>query len=247
MDESQDQELTAGVIEVIRSATKKLTGFARRQFQAEVANRYCEGSPKRTEQQFGWGRENVNTGINELRTGIRCVEAFQQRGRRKTEAVSPQLAQDIRAIVEPTAQADPKFQTTLAYTRITAQKVYDELFTVDPARQDVPTRQTVGEILNRLGDCLQRVLKTKPQKKWPRPMRSSRTSPPRGKEPRPTRRACGSRSTAKPSGKSARFHVAARPARKRKPPTTTCTRTRCWSLSVCSKCHGGPTRLINSM
>ena len=197
MDEKQVSGLTADVIETIRSAAKKLTGFARRQFQAEVSQRYCGGSPQRTERLFGWGRENVNTGIHELRMGLRCIEAFRQRGRRKSEETSPQLVQDIRAIVEPTAQADPKFQTTLAYTRITAQKVHDELLAVDPARQDVPTRQTVGEILNRLGDCLQRVLKTKPQKKCPRPMPSSRTSLPLGKERRPIRLACGSRSTAK--------------------------------------------------
>ena len=188
MDESQeqDQELTPGVIELIRSAAKKLTGFHRRQFQAEVANRYCGGNPKRTERVFGWGRENVNTGINELRSGLRCIESFSQRGRHKAEETSPQLARDIRAIVEPTAQADPKFQTTLADTRITAQKVHNQLLTLDAARQDVPTRQTVGEILNRLGDCLQPVLKAKPQKKSPKRRPSSRTSPRLGRERRPT-------------------------------------------------------------
>jgi hypothetical protein len=95
------------------------------------------------------------------------------------------LAEDIRQLVEPTAQADPKFQTTLAYTRITARRVHDELLILDPDRHDVPNRQTVGEVLNRLGYRLQRVLKAKPQKKFPRPTRSSRTSRPRGSVRRP--------------------------------------------------------------
>lgn len=198
MDENPGLELTEGVIAAFRSAAKKLTGFLRRQFQAEVAMRYCGGNANRAERMFGWGREAVQTGLHELRTGIRCLEAFSGRGRKKTAVESPRLAAEIRALVEPTAQADPKFQTTLAYTRITAGKVREELLRRDPARQDVPTRQTVGEILNRLGYCLRRVLKAKPQKKCRKPMPSSRifTKPARG--PQPTTLACGSRWTPRP-------------------------------------------------
>lgn len=198
MDENAAVELTEGVVATICSAAKKLTGFARRQFQAEVATRYCGGNPYRAERMFGWGREAVQTGLHELRTGIRCLEAFSCRGRRKTEVDSPGLAAEIQEIVEPTAQADPKFQTTLAYTRITASKVREELLRRDPSRRDVPTRQTVGEILNRLGYRLRRVLKVKPQKKCRRPTPFLRTSPWPGSVPPPTTTACGSRSTPRP-------------------------------------------------
>src|SRR5438874_1201946 len=75
MDETR-RELSADVVETIRLAARKLSGFQRRQFH--------------------------------------------QRGRKKTEVKSPRLIAEIQRFVEPTAQADPKFQTTLAYTRITA-------------------------------------------------------------------------------------------------------------------------------
>ena len=65
-------------------------------------------------------------------------------GSKRTELASPKLADDIREFVEPTAQADPKFQTTLSDTRITARHVRKELLNRDPGRQDLPTRQTVG-------------------------------------------------------------------------------------------------------
>jgi hypothetical protein len=39
------RELTDRVKETIGSAARKLTGLARRQFQAEVTLQYCDGSP----------------------------------------------------------------------------------------------------------------------------------------------------------------------------------------------------------
>jgi hypothetical protein len=185
MDENHNETLS--VIATLRSAAKKLTGFERRQFQAEVTNQYCGGSARRAEELLGWSRDAVRTGLGELRSGLRCVDAYAARGRKKSEDKSPRLAEDIRTLVEPTAQADPKFQTTLAYTRITAERVRDELLKLDPDRQDVPNRQTMGEVLNRMGYRLQRVLKTKPQKKCRKPTRSLSTSPPRGSVRRPIR------------------------------------------------------------
>lgn len=200
MDETQRlvEKLSAGVIETIRSAAKALTGWKRRRYQAEVAQRYCGGRARRAEQLFGWGRHTVELGLHELRSGIRCLEAFGQRGRKKSEVKSPQLADEVRRIVEPTAQADPKFQTTLAYTRITARRVREELLHSDVVRNDVPCRETVGVMLNRMGYALGRVLKAKPQKRSPRPTRSSHTSPLPEIAPQPMTAACGSRSTPKP-------------------------------------------------
>ena len=174
-------ELTETARETIQSAARKLTGFLRRQFQAEVAGQYCQGSARQTEQLFGWGRDAVETGLNELRTGIRCLDNFSARGRHKTEQLDPALVDRIHAIVEPASQADPKFQTPLAFTRVTAKAVREQLLaeaaatsqTAAPAQ--VPAERTLYDILNRLGFCLRRVRKTKPQKKFPRPTPSSTT------------------------------------------------------------------------
>jgi transposase len=167
-------ELSELVVETICLAAGKLTGFARRQFQAEIAVKYCQASARRAEQMFGWGRDAVNTGLNELRTGIRCVEDFSARGRHKTEEEAPELVPQIHALVEPLTQADPKFQTPLAYTRMTAKAVHQHL-QADAAKtgRSAPAERTVYDILNRLGYRLRRVRKTQPQKNFLKPTPSS--------------------------------------------------------------------------
>ena len=192
-------ELTESVKETIRSAAQKLTGFRRREFQAEMALKYCAGKPRLAEAIFGWGREAVHTGLNEQRTGIRCLDAFSARGRHKTETKHPELAQEIHALVEPKSQADPKFQTTLAYTRITAKAVHERLAAnAAGTERHVPAERTVHDILNRLGYRLRRVRKTKAQKKSPKPLPSSTTYSKFTRKPHRTRKHCASPSTPKP-------------------------------------------------
>src|SRR3954453_2238545 len=178
--------LTDDVIRTIQSAAKLLTGYRRRQFQAETAVKYCNGSARHAETTFGWGRAAVHTGLNELRSGIRCLDAFDLRGRDTTEQSCPELEGHVRRFVDPHAQADPKFQTPFAYTRITAQAVRDALLAVPELAGKVPSRQTVGDILNRLGYRLRRVLKARPEKKPPRPTPSSPTSAPPARRRRTT-------------------------------------------------------------
>jgi transposase len=191
--------LTESVVATIRLAARKLTGFARRQFQAEVAIKYCAASPRRAEQVFGWGREAVNTGLNELRTGLRCVEDFSSRGRPKTEEAAPELVPQIHALVEPSSQADPKFQTPLAYTRMTAKAVHRHLeAAATKTGRPVPAERTVYDILHRLGYRLRRVLKTKPQKNCLRPMPSSTICAKFTRKPPVSRKPSASRSTPRP-------------------------------------------------
>ena len=156
-------ELTESVVESIKSASKKLTGWKRREFQAEMAIKYCQGSARRAERIFGWGRETVEKGLNEKRTGIRCVDDVHARGRKKTEQQNPELAEQIRALADPQSQADPKFQTPLAFTRITAKAVCEELAQNDE-NTEVPSERSMHRMLNRMGYCTRRVGKTKPQK-----------------------------------------------------------------------------------
>jgi hypothetical protein len=180
-------ELTDDPRRVILRAAALLPGHKRRRFQAEMANTYCGGSGRPAETTFGWGRDAVHTGLNELRSGIRCVEAFESRGRATTEERHPEVEGHIRRLVDPHAQADPKFQTPFAYTRVTARAVWEALLAVPELAGKVPTRQTVGDILNRLGYKLRRVLKARPRKKSPRPTPSSPTSTRPGLRRPPTR------------------------------------------------------------
>ena len=180
-------DLTDDARQAILLAATLLTGHKRRRFQAEMAHLYCGGSARLAETTFGWGRAAVHTGLNELRSGIRCVEAFASRGLKATEDAHPAVEEHIRRVVEPHAQADPKFQTPFAYTRVTARAVREALLAVPELAGKVPTRQTVGDILNRLGYRLRRVQKARPRKKSPRPTPSSPTSGRPGPRPRPTR------------------------------------------------------------
>ena len=179
--------VTEDIVETVRLAAKLLTGFLRRRFQAETALKYCGGSARRTEAAFGWGREAVATGLGELRTGIRCQDACHLRGRKKTEALCPAIEAHIHQIVDPQAQADPKFQTPSAFTRITAKAVREALQAVPELGEFVPCRQTVGRILNRLDYRLRRVRKARPEKKFPKPTPSSRTSAKPAAAPRTSR------------------------------------------------------------
>ncbi len=180
--------ITEDVVESIQSAARKLTSHKRREFQAEMANKYCGGSARKAETIFGWNRKTVQLGLHELRTGLKCLDNFAARGRKKTEQLHPDIEERIREIAEPLAQADPKFQTDKAYTRVTAKRVRKELLADDSIpNANVPSRQTVGEILNRLGYVLRPVQKTRPEKKFPKQTTSSTTSRTRGDGRKPNR------------------------------------------------------------
>jgi Rhodopirellula transposase DDE domain len=181
--------LTDDTVQTILSAAKLLTGHRRRRFQAEMAHKYCGGSARLADATFGWGRAAVATGLGELRSGIRCLDACHLRGRKKAEALCPKLEEHVHRLVDPHAQADPKFQTPFAFTRITAKAVREALRAEPELAGSVPCRQTVGALLNRLGYRLRRVLKARPEKKSPKPTRSSRASetPAPGRRPSRTR------------------------------------------------------------
>jgi hypothetical protein len=110
----------------------------------------------------------VKTGMAEFTTGIRCLNNYSARGNKKTEEKMPELADDIRSIVDPKSQADPKFQTSFLYTRITAKAVRQALIDEKGYTDDeLPCENTMGDILKRMGYNLKRIQKTKPLKKIP--------------------------------------------------------------------------------
>ena len=155
-------------IATLKDAAKKLTGEKRRAFEGQVTLDYFNSKPYLAEQTLGWDRKTIELGINELRTGIVCVENFKARGNKKTEVKNPQLEVDIIALAEPQSQTDPKFQTLFKYTRITAKGMRIALVTEKGwTEKDLPCEKTIGAILNRLGYCLRRVQKAKPLKKIP--------------------------------------------------------------------------------
>jgi hypothetical protein len=158
--------LTKQHITTIKDAAKKLTGAKRREFQAQVSIDYLNSKPHVAEKIFGWDRKTVALGLNELRSGVVCIDDFKARGNKKTEEKIPQLEFDIVSLAEPESQIDPKFQTAFKYTRITAKAMREALITKKGwNHEELPCEKTISNILNRLGFRLRRVQKAKPLKK----------------------------------------------------------------------------------
>ena len=125
-------------------------------------------SPRAAERRFGFDRNAVATGQHEAQSGIRCLERFAARARPCTEVKNPQLAQDIRALVEPHTQADPELKSARRYTNLSAREVLQALKVQKRYRDDrLPSERCMRDILNRLGYRLRRIQKAKPLKKLP--------------------------------------------------------------------------------
>ena len=94
----------------------------------------------------------------------------------------------IRELVEPKTQADPKFQSTLAFTRATGPAVHAALQDkLKDTGRNVPALRTVVNILNRLGYSLRRFQKTRPAKKFLKQTGSSTMCDRLTSDPRPIR------------------------------------------------------------
>ena len=125
---------------LICSGARRLTGYQRRLFMAEVTTELSKGSARQVERRFGWGRETVLKGLHESRQGIRCLENFAARGRLRSEEKDPQLAADIRAIVEPHTYADPQLKSSRRYTNLSAAEVREGLDRHGPSLRKVAQR-----------------------------------------------------------------------------------------------------------
>jgi transposase len=153
---------------LLRQGADRLKGHERRLFMAEVALKLCDGNARKAERRFGWGRETVAKGLHELQQGVRCLENFAARGRPRWEEKNPQLAQDIRDLVEPHTQADPELKSARRYSSLSAAEVLEELQTKKGhTSENLPSERTMRDILNRMNYRLKRIQKGKPLKKTP--------------------------------------------------------------------------------
>src|SRR4029079_18482060 len=145
----------------IRSGARRLTGYQRRLFQAEAVTALCGGNARQAEHRFGRGRETVEKGLHEQQHGVRCLEDFAARGRQRSEQKDPQLAADIRAIVEPHTYADPELKSARRYTNLSAAEVRQALLEKGHTEEALPCVRTLRDILNRMNYRLKRIRKGK--------------------------------------------------------------------------------------
>jgi hypothetical protein len=149
---------------------------ARRCAMGDVTLSLLDGKHRVAENVFGWSRTAVEVGINELRTGISCVNDISARVKPKTEEKNPKLLADIHAIMEPQSESESSLRTTLLYSNMTANAVYGALVEKGWSAESLPTVRTISNMLTRQEYCLRTVAKTKVQKKQQKPMQSSKMS-----------------------------------------------------------------------
>ncbi len=155
--------LTNTIKSTFKDAAKKLTGYRKRDFMAKVTEDYFESSARKAETVLGWNRHSVKLGLHERRTGIVCVDNYQVRGRHSSVEILSNLESDMRLLIDAQAQADPKFQSPFLYARVSARAVREALVSEKGYDEnELPTRQTCGEILNRLEYRLKKHKKRNP-------------------------------------------------------------------------------------
>jgi hypothetical protein len=142
----------------------------------DVTLSLLNGKHRVSEDVFGWSRSAVEVGINEFQSGIVCVNNLAARHKPKSEEKNPKLINEIRRIMEPQSQAEPRLRTTLLYTNMTARAVYNELRKKGWSKKSLPTVRTISNILNRHDYRLRTVAKTKVQKKQKRLTQSLKMS-----------------------------------------------------------------------
>jgi len=161
-------------IQTIKNAAKKLTGAARREFQASVTLNHCHGSPRFARELFGWSPNSIRKGFAEKE--MNCIIVDHKRtGRTKYTATLANLQTDIRSLVDPNSQTHPTFENTFRYTRMTAKAVLEALVREKGyKKEELPALSTMRELLGKMDYRLRRVQKTKPQKKF---LKRTRFSP----------------------------------------------------------------------
>ena len=158
-------ELSASQIEDLRSAASKMNLVSRRSFQAEITLKYCNGNARQAEYQFGWGRASIELGLAEKRTGILCMGAQSgYSGAKRWEENQPIAAAALRVLAESQSQQESTFQSSIAYTRLTAKSALEALRLEGFSEEILPSSSGMSVILNRMGYRLRKVLKAKPKK-----------------------------------------------------------------------------------
>jgi hypothetical protein len=170
----EQNEIPSGVVELVQRLTEKIPWPARRQAMADVTNTLLKGKARVAEAVFGWGRTAVKLGMNELQTGIVCVNDLSKRRKPKTEEKYPKLLVDLRTIVDPESQAQSHLSTKFSYMNMTAAAVRSALLEKGWSDETIPTVRTLSNILNRQDYKLRSVAKTQVQKKRKTLTRSSK-------------------------------------------------------------------------
>lgn len=158
-------EITMEMKTTYIETAKVLKGDERRIFMARIVKTLGKGGQAYAEREFGWNRRTIRKGTHEVESGVRCIDNFGARGRKRVEEHLPNLLTDIRSIVDSQSQTDPTFRTTRLYTRLSAAEVRRQLIEQKGyCDAELPALSTLRVKLNALGYHLRAVQKSRPQK-----------------------------------------------------------------------------------
>lgn len=158
-------ELSDEQRELYRATAKSLKGHERRIFMARVVKLLGRGGQWQANQELGWDRDTIRQGMHELASGLRCIDNYGARGRKRAEEHLPNLLVDIQAIVDGPSQTDPSFKSTRLYTRLSAAAVRQALITQKGyTDSELASAEPLRVKLNDRGYTLRRVKKSQPQK-----------------------------------------------------------------------------------
>ena len=155
---------TEELSELLTRLVKQIPYEYRRQAMGDVVQTLLEGKSRKAEDVLGWNRYTVELGINELRTGIRCISDVSARGKNKVEEDNPQLLRDIERLLEPRNEPYSHLRTTLLHNDVTAKAVRNALIENGYSEDELPAERTFYELLNRPGYRRRTVAKSKVQK-----------------------------------------------------------------------------------
>ncbi len=123
------------------------------------------GNARQAERLFGWGRETIQLGLYEQRTGMICLGAQAAFcGKPLWEDKYPDVARRLWDLAHAQSQQGSTFRTSLLYTQLTAAEALKQLRQHGVAEDVLPSPSTMADVLNRNGYRLRPVLKAKPQK-----------------------------------------------------------------------------------
>lgn len=160
--------VSAQTVDLISRLVEMIPWPARRAGMGGVTLTLLDGKPRVAETVFGWGRQAVELGVHECRSGISCLSDISARRKPTTEEKHGGLLSDIHAIMDPHSQAQSSLRTTLLYSNMTAKAVHAALLQKGWTSESLPTVRTLSSLLNRQNYRVRSVAKAKVQKKRPK-------------------------------------------------------------------------------
>jgi hypothetical protein len=216
--------LTDALKTLLIETAKSLKGSARRLLMARTVKALGPGGHQRAAHERRGGRRTMRKGLRALASGVRCLDAFRLRGRKRAAEPLPTRLTARRALGDSQSQVDPQCRSHRLSTRLTAaagrRKLSAHKGSLDATR---PTAATIGTKVKEGGDYPQQVAPSQPQKNSRQPPPSATRERRSSGRPMPRRRGDASPWRPKRPSKAVRVRGVARAASRPLPPTTTFT------------------------